>query len=71
METVKKMVVIILTVGLICGIGFIISAGLTWLGCFALRLLGVTVAFSWKSAFGVWILVIIFNFITKSKGRKE
>ncbi len=70
METVKKMVIIILTVGLVCGIGFLPSAGLTWLGCFALRLLGVAVSFSWKSALGVWILIIIFNFITKNKKRE-
>jgi hypothetical protein len=71
METMKKVVIIILTVGLVCGIGFLISAGLTWLGCFALKLLGVAVSFSWKSSFGVWILIFIFNFITKNKRKGE
>lgn len=63
----KKVLIGILLIIVGIGISFLISAGLVWIGCFALGLLGVSVAFSWKLALAIWILVCIIKFVFQSK----
>lgn len=58
----KQMLIGILLILAGIGICFLISAGLVWIGCFALRLLGFSVVFSWKLAFAIWILASIIRF---------
>ena len=38
---------------------FLLTAGLVWVACWALALVGVVVVWSWKLAFVVWILVMV------------
>lgn len=39
--------------------GFLFTAGLVWVACWALALIGVAVVWSWKLAFVVWILAMV------------
>lgn len=43
----------------VLAIGFLITAGLVWVACWALALVGVIVVWSWKLSFVVWILAMI------------
>lgn len=44
-------------------LGFIITAGIVWLGCFLLGLIGITVVFTWKLAFVVWALCALVKIL--------
>ena len=50
---------------LIFGLDFLLTAGCVWVGCLALGWLSFSVVFSWKTAFAIWILVIIIRFLFK------
>lgn len=43
----------------VLAISFLITAGLVWVACWALALVGVIVVWSWKLVFAVWILAAI------------
>jgi hypothetical protein len=49
----------------VLAIGFLITAGLVWVACWALALVGVIVVWSWKLSFVVWILVMIIRALFK------
>lgn len=38
---------------------FLFTAGLVWVACWALALIGVAVVWSWKLTLAVWILAAI------------
>lgn len=38
---------------------FLMTAGLVWVACWALALIGVAVVWSWKLVFVVWILTMV------------
>lgn len=38
---------------------FLFTAGLVWVACWALAMVGMAVVWSWKLAFVVWILVMV------------
>ena len=62
---ISKILLIILLFILLCGLSFLITAGIAKLifVCFGL-------AFSWKTALGVWLILLILNGIgsaTKTK----
>ncbi|MBO5730154.1 MAG: hypothetical protein J6R67_03060 [Treponema sp.] len=40
-------------------VSFLFTAGLVWVACWALALVGVVVVWSWKLAFVVWILAMV------------
>lgn len=42
---------------------FLIIAGLSWVACWALGLLGVTVIWTWSLALGVFVLVELIRII--------
>ena len=42
---------------------FLIIAGLSWVGCWALGLLGITVIWTWSLALGVFVLVELIRII--------
>ena len=42
---------------------FLIIAGLSWVSCWALGLLGVTVIWTWTLALGVFVLVELIRII--------
>ena len=42
---------------------FLVTAGLVWLGCWALGLIGIVVVWSWTVSFAIWILVEIIRAI--------
>lgn len=52
-------------------ISFLVTAGLTWVLCWALPAIGVvaidsfTIVFSWKLAFVVWIILLLLQSIFK------
>ena len=47
------------------GLEFLLTAGLVWVACWALALIGLTVIWSWKLALGVFVLVEIFRLLFK------
>ena len=49
----------------VLAIGFLITAGLVWVACWALTLIGVVVVWSWELAFVVWILSMIVRALFK------
>lgn len=51
------------TIALTLCISFFCTAGLVWLGCWALGLLGVAVTFSWSIAIGVWVLLLVVRML--------
>lgn len=52
-------------------ISFLVTAGLTWVLCWALPAIGVvaigsfTIVFSWKLALVVWIILLLLQLIFK------
>lgn len=56
-----KIVLCILAMIGVIGVGFFITAGLVWVGCWALGLLGVAVAWSWKLTLAIWLLVLVIK----------
>lgn len=47
-------------------ISFLVTAGVVWAVCWALAALSiVTIVWSWKMAFAVWILVMAFRWLFK------
>lgn len=44
-------------------VSFFLTAGLVWLGCIALGLLGVAVVFTWKIVLAIWIILLILKAI--------
>lgn len=44
---------------------FLVTAGLVWVACWALALVGVIVVWSWKLSFVVWILAMIVRALFK------
>lgn len=44
---------------------WLLTEFLTWVGCGALAIIGVTVPFSWGLGFGVWVLVKIIKLLLK------
>lgn len=42
---------------------FLIIAGLSWVACWALGLLGITVVWTWTLALGVFVLVELIRII--------
>lgn len=60
-ETVGALIVAIVCVAAILTISFFITAGIFWLICWAFAF-----TFSWKIAFGVWLVVLILRSIFKS-----
>ena len=43
----------------VLAISFLITAGLVWVACWALALVGVIVVWSWELVLAVWILAAI------------
>lgn len=54
---------VVITLIALLALGFLITAGVVWLGCFLLGLIGVTVVFTWKLAFVVWALCALVKFL--------
>jgi hypothetical protein len=42
---------------------YLLTAGLVWVGCWALGLLGITVVWSWTLALGAFVLVEIIRIL--------
>ena len=38
---------------------FLFTAGLVWVACWALAMVGVAVVWSWKLTFVIWILAMV------------
>lgn len=49
----------------VLALGFLFTAGLVWVACWALALVGVVVVWSWELSFVVWILVGIIRALFK------
>ena len=47
---------------------FLLTAGAIWVMCFALGLLGVTVVFSWKMTFAIWLIIAVIRVLFSKKG---
>jgi hypothetical protein len=46
---------------------FLLTAGMVWVGCYALGLLGIySIEFSWQLAFGIWLLLAVIKFVYKT-----
>ena len=64
--------VIIVSLGVLMFIGiealsFLLTAGMVWLGCCALGLLGIyAIEFSWQLAFGIWLLLTVIKFFYRT-----
>lgn len=43
------------------GLSFLVTTGLVWVGCWALGLLGVTVAWSWTLSLAIWLLAMVIK----------
>lgn len=54
-----------LTLLFVLAFGFLFTAGLVWVACWALALIGVVVVWSWELAFVVWILAMIARALFK------
>lgn len=48
-----------ITLLFVLAFSFLMTAGLVWVACWALALIGVAVVWSWKLAFVVWILAMV------------
>ena len=65
----------ILLVILFLMISFLITAGLVWLLCWLLPAIGITaigtftIAFSWKLAFAIWLIIALLRSIFSSTGK--
>lgn len=47
-------------------VSFLVTAGMVWVACYALGLLGIySIQFSWGLAFGVWLLLAVIRFFYK------
>lgn len=57
----KISIICILTLIGFAGLSFLVTAGLVWVGCWALGLLGITVAWSWTISLAIWLLVMIIK----------
>lgn len=42
---------------------YLLTAGLVWVACWALSLLGITIVWSWTLALGVFVLVEIIRIL--------
>ena len=42
---------------------YLLTAGLVWIACWALGLLGITIVWSWTLALGVFVLVEIIRIL--------
>lgn len=51
---------VIMTIGLLA-LSFFVTAGIVWLICWAFSL-----TFSWKIAFGIWLVLVILRSIFKN-----
>lgn len=61
------MITIILLATLWLSISFLLTSGIFWLICWAF-----TLTFSWKIAFGVWLItLIIANIFKKTSGKNK
>ena len=49
-------------------INFLFTAAAIWVLCFALGLLGVTITFSWKVAFAIWLIIQVIRFFFPKRG---
>ena len=65
----------ILLVILFLTISFLITAGLVWLLCWLLPAIGITaigtftIAFSWKLALAIWLIIALLRSIFSSNGK--
>ena len=65
----------ILLVILFLMISFLITAGLVWLLCWLLPAIGITaigtftIAFSWKLALAIWLIIALLRSIVSSTGK--
>lgn len=65
----------ILLVLLFLMISFLITAGLVWLLCWLLPAIGITaigtftIAFSWKLALAIWLIIALLRSIFSSTGK--
>ena len=65
----------ILLVILSLTISFLITAGLVWLLCWLLPAIGITaigtftIAFSWKLALAIWLIIALLRSIFSSTGK--
>ena len=65
----------ILLVLLFLTISFLITAGLVWLLCWLLPAIGITaigtftIAFSWKLALAIWLIIALLRSIFSSTGK--
>lgn len=65
----------ILLVILFFTISFLITAGLVWLLCWLLPAIGITaigtftIAFSWKLALAIWLIIALLRSIFSSTGK--
>ena len=65
----------ILLVLLFLTVSFLITAGLVWLLCWLLPAIGITaigtftIAFSWKLALAIWLIIALLRSIFSSTGK--
>ena len=65
----------ILLIILFLTISFLITAGLVWLLCWLLPAIGITaigtftIAFSWKLALAIWLIIALLRSIFSSTGK--
>lgn len=50
---------------IVLALDFLVTAGLVWLGCWALGLMGFTIVWTWALAFGFWVLSKVLQIIFK------
>lgn len=54
-----------LTLLFLLSFSFLFTAGLVWVACWVLAMVGVAVVWSWKLAFVVWILTMVVRALFK------
>ena len=66
----KKLIVVglgILIFIVLKALGFLLTAGMVWIGCYALNLLEFSsIEFSWQLVFGIWLLTAVIKFFYKA-----
>lgn len=50
-----------ITLLFVLAFSFLVTAGLVWVACWALALIGIVVVWSWKLVFAIWILAMVIK----------
>lgn len=64
-KVLAVLIVVLIGLGLV-GLSFLFSAGIIWLICWAFSL-----TFTWKAAFGFWLLLLLVSGVFKANVKVE